>query len=103
NQGIYVSATPADCELQKSEGIYVEQIIRPTGLLDPIIEIRPTGNQVDDLIEEIRMREELDERVLVTTVLKRMEKELTKNCNKFGIRCRYIHSDIGTLERVGVM
>lgn len=103
NQVIYVSATPADYELQKSEGIYVEQIIRPTGLLDPIIEIRPTGNQVDDLIEEIRIREELDERVLVTTLTKRMAEELTKYFTKSGIRCRYIHSDIDTLERVEIM
>src|SRR5690606_26310774 len=100
---IYVSATPADYELQKSEGIYVEQIIRPTGLLDPIIEIRPTGNQVDDLIEEIRIREELDERVLVTTLTKRMAEELTKYFTKSGIRCRYVHSDVDTLERVEIM
>lgn len=103
NQVIYVSATPADYELQKSEGIYVEQIIRPTGLLDPIIEIRPTGNQVDDLIEEIRIREELDERVLVTTLTKRMAEELTKYFTKSGIRCRYVHSDVDTLERVEIM
>lgn len=103
NQVIYVSATPADYELQKSEGIYVEQIIRPTGLLDPIIEIRTTGNQVDDLIEEIRIREELDERVLVTTLTKRMAEELTKYFTKSGIRCRYVHSDVDTLERVEIM
>lgn len=103
NQVIYVSATPADYELQKSEGVYVEQIIRPTGLLDPIIEIRPTGNQVDDLIEEIRIREELDERVLVTTLTKRMAEELTKYFTKSGIRCRYVHSDVDTLERVEIM
>ena len=103
NMVIYVSATPADYELQKTEGVYVEQIIRPTGLLDPIIEIRPTANQVDDLMEEIRQREELDERVLVTTLTKRMAEELTKYFTKSGIRCRYIHSDIDTLERVEIM
>lgn len=103
NTVIYVSATPADYELQKTEGVYVEQIIRPTGLLDPIIEIRPTANQVDDLMEEIRQREELDERVLVTTLTKRMAEELTKYFTKSGIRCRYIHSDIDTLERVEIM
>lgn len=102
-QIIYVSATPADYELQKSEGVYVEQIIRPTGLLDPIIEIKPTANQVDDLIEEIRTREELDERVLVTTLTKRMAEELTKYFTKAGIRCRYVHSDVDTLERVEIM
>lgn len=103
NQVIYVSATPADYELQKSEGVYVEQIIRPTGLLDPIIEIRPSENQIDDLIEEIHQRTEKDERVLVTTLTKRMAEELAKYFTRVGIRCRYIHSDIDTLERVEIM
>ncbi len=103
NQVLYVSATPADYELQKSEGIYVEQIIRPTGLLDPIIEIRPSANQIDDLIEEIQLRCEADERVLVTTLTKRMAEELTKYLTKVAIRCRYIHSDVDTLERVEIM
>ena len=103
NQVIYVSATPADYELQKSEGIYVEQVIRPTGLLDPIIEVRPSLNQIDDLIEEIQVRCEADERVLVTTLTKRMAEELTKYLTKVAIRCRYIHSDVDTLERVEIM
>ena len=103
NQVIYVSATPADYEMQKSEGIFVEQIIRPTGLLDPIIEIRPSLNQIDDLIEEIQLRCELDERVLVTTLTKRMAEELSKYLTKVSIRCRYIHSDVDTLERVEIM
>lgn len=103
NQVIYVSATPADYELEKSEGVYVEQVIRPTGLLDPIIEIRPSLNQIDDLIEEIQQRVELDERVLVTTLTKRMAEELTKYLTKVSIRCRYIHSEVDTLERVEIM
>lgn len=103
NQVIYVSATPADYELQKSDGVYVEQIIRPTGLLDPIIEVRPTLNQIDDLVEEIHKRVEVDERILVTTLTKRMAEELAKYFSKIGIRCRYIHSDIDTLERVEIM
>ncbi|MBP9793617.1 MAG: excinuclease ABC subunit UvrB [Flavobacterium sp.] len=103
NQVLYVSATPADYELQKSEGIYVEQVIRPTGLLDPIIEVRPSLNQIDDLIEEIQQRCEVDERVLVTTLTKRMAEELTKYLTKVSIRCRYIHSDVDTLERVEIM
>ncbi|WP_395043064.1 excinuclease ABC subunit UvrB [Flavobacterium sp.] len=103
NQVIYVSATPADYELQKSEGIYVEQVIRPTGLLDPIIEVRPSLNQIDDLIEEIQLRCEADERVLVTTLTKRMAEELSKYLTKVAIRCRYIHSDVDTLERVEIM
>jgi excinuclease ABC subunit B len=103
NQVIYVSATPADYELQKCEGVYVEQVIRPTGLLDPIIEVRPSLNQIDDLIEEIQVRCELDERVLVTTLTKRMAEELTKYLTKVSIRCRYIHSDVDTLERVEIM
>ncbi len=103
NQLLYVSATPADYELQKTEGIYVEQIIRPTGLLDPIIEVRPSLNQIDDLIEEIQIRCEADERTLVTTLTKRMAEELTKYLTKVSIRCRYIHSDVDTLERVEIM
>ncbi len=103
NQVIYVSATPADYELQKSDGIYVEQIIRPTGLLDPVIEVRPSLNQIDDLIEEIQVRCELDERVLVTTLTKRMAEELAKYLTKVNIRCRYIHSEVDTLERIEIM
>ncbi|WP_228850992.1 excinuclease ABC subunit UvrB [Aegicerativicinus sediminis] len=103
NQVIYVSATPADYELQKSSGVYVEQVIRPTGLLDPIIEVRPSLNQIDDLIEEIQQRVEKDERVLVTTLTKRMAEELTKYLERIQIRCRYIHSDVDTLERVEIM
>ncbi|WKW45694.1 excinuclease ABC subunit UvrB [Myroides sp. JBRI-B21084] len=103
NQVLYVSATPADYELQKSEGVYVEQVIRPTGLLDPIIEVRPSQNQIDDLVEEIHQRVELDERVLVTTLTKRMAEELAKHFTKIGIRCRYIHSDVDTLERIEIM
>ncbi|RZJ69662.1 excinuclease ABC subunit UvrB [Flavobacterium sp.] len=103
HQVVYVSATPADYELQKSEGIYVEQIIRPTGLLDPVIEVRPSKNQIDDLIEEIQQRVELDERTLVTTLTKRMAEELTKYLTKVSIRCRYIHSEVDTLERVEIM
>ena len=103
NQVIYVSATPADYELQKCDGIYVEQVIRPTGLLDPIIEIRPSLNQIDDLIEEIQQRAEIDERVLVTTLTKRMAEELAKYLTKVSIRCRYIHSEVDTLERIEIM
>ncbi|WBV51367.1 excinuclease ABC subunit UvrB [Chryseobacterium gambrini] len=103
NQVIYVSATPADYELEKTGGAYIEQIIRPTGLLDPIIEIRPTLNQIDDLMEEIQKRADLDERVLVTTLTKKMAEELTKYFTKFGIRTRYIHSDVETLERIQIM
>jgi excinuclease ABC subunit B len=103
NQTIYVSATPADYELQKCDGVYVEQIIRPTGLLDPIIEIRPSLNQIDDLIEEIQTRAENDERVLITTLTKRMAEELAKYLDKVNIRCRYIHSDVDTLERIEIM
>ncbi|WP_337964648.1 excinuclease ABC subunit UvrB [uncultured Flavobacterium sp.] len=103
NQVIYVSATPADYELQKTDGIYIEQIIRPTGLLDPIIEVRPSLNQIDDLIEEIQVRCELDERVLVTTLTKRMAEELAKYLTKVNIRCRYIHSEVDTLERIEIM
>lgn len=103
NQVIYVSATPADYELEKSGGTYIEQIIRPTGLLDPVIEIKPSLNQIDDLIEEIQKRVELDERTLVTTLTKKMAEELTKYFTKFGIRTRYIHSDVETLERIQIM
>ena len=103
NQVIYVSATPDDYELQESGGVIVEQLIRPTGLLDPLIEVRPSMNQVDDLMEEIQKRVECEERVLVTTLTKRMAEELTEYLQKNGIRCNYIHSDIDTLERVQIM
>ena len=103
NQVLYVSATPSDYELEKTEGAFVEQIIRPTGLLDPIIEVRPSLNQIDDLIEEIQVRVEKDERTLVTTLTKRMAEELTKYLSRAQIRCRYIHSDVDTLERVEIM
>lgn len=103
NQLIYISATPANYELEKAEGIVVEQLIRPTGILDPIIEVRPSGNQVDDLIEEIHKIVEKDERVLVTTLTKRMAEELTKYLTKLQIRCRYIHSEVDTLERVEIL
>ncbi len=103
NQVIYVTATPADYELEKTDGIVVEQVIRPTGLLDPIIEVRPSKNQIDDLIEEIQKRIEVDERVLVTTLTKRMAEELAKYLTRIQIRCRYIHSDVDTLERVEIM
>ncbi|WP_077419389.1 excinuclease ABC subunit UvrB [Chryseobacterium sp. JV274] len=103
NQVIYVSATPADYELERTGGAYIEQIIRPTGLLDPIIEVRPTINQIDDLMEEIHKRSDADERVLVTTLTKKMAEELTKYFIKFGIRTRYIHSDVETLERIQIM
>ena len=103
NQVLFVSATPADYELTKTDGIYVEQVIRPTGLLDPIIEVRPSDNQIDDLIEEIQQRIEKDERTLVTTLTKRMAEELTKYLTRIQIRCRYIHSDVDTLERVEIM
>jgi len=102
-QIVFVSATPADYELQKSEGVIVEQIIRPTGLLDPQIEVRPRINQIDDLMEEIHLRSSKNERVLVTTLTKRMAEELTKYLDRMDIRCRYIHSDIDTMERVEIM
>jgi excinuclease ABC subunit B len=102
-QTIYVSATPADYELQKTEGVVVEQVIRPTGLIDPLIEIRPVGTQVDDLLEEIRLRQGTEERVLVTTLTKRMSEELTKYLIKNGVKCRYIHSEVDTLERVEIL
>jgi len=103
NQVLYVSATPADYELEKTDGAFVEQIIRPTGLLDPIIEVRPSQDQIDDLIEEIQTRTEKDERTLVTTLTKRMAEELTQYLSRAQIRCRYIHSDVDTLERVEIM
>ena len=103
NQVLYVSATPADYELKQTEGVYVEQVIRPTGLLDPEIEIRPSLDQIDDLIEEIQQRVEKDERTLVTTLTKRMAEELTKYFSRLNIRCRYVHSDVDTLERVEIM
>lgn len=103
HQIVYVSATPADFELEESEGIVVEQVIRPTGLLDPIIDVRPSANQIDDLIEEIQIRIERDERTLVTTLTKRMAEELQKYLDKLGIACRYIHSDIDTIERVEIL
>jgi len=103
NQVLYVSATPADYELEKTEGAFVEQIIRPTGLLDPVIEVRPSLNQIDDLMEEIQKRTEQDERTLVTTLTKRMAEELTQYLSRAQIRCRYIHSDVDTLERVEIM
>lgn len=103
NQVIYVSATPADYELIKSEGSVVEQFIRPTGLVDPPIEVRPTLHQIDDLVEEIEIRSKKDERILVTTLTKRMAEELYKYFDRMGIRCRYIHSDVDTLERVQIL
>ncbi len=103
NQVIYVSATPADYELKESEGIVVEQVIRPTGLLDPLIEVRPSLNQVDDLLDEIHKVVEREERVLVTTLTKRMSEELQKYFMNLGVRCRYIHSDVETLERVEIL
>jgi excinuclease ABC subunit B len=102
-QALFVSATPAEYELELSQGVFAEQVIRPTGLLDPIISVRPSENQVDDLMEEIHKRVELDERVLVTTLTKRMAEELTKFFTRYDIRCRYIHSDVDTLERVEIM
>lgn len=100
---IFVSATPADYELEKSEGVVVEQIIRPTGLLDPVIEVRPSKNQIDDLMEEIAVRAEADERILVTTLTKRMAEELNDYLEKNDVRCRYIHSDVDTLERIQIL
>ncbi len=103
DQLVYVSATPADYELQQSEGVYVEQVIRPTGLLDPLIEVRPSINQIDDLLDEISTVIKSGQRVLVTTLTKRMAEELTKYLNKLNVSSRYIHSDIDTLERVEIM
>jgi excinuclease ABC subunit B len=102
-QTIYVSATPADYELEKSEGVVVEQLIRPTGLLDPRIEVRPSKNQIDDLMEEIQQRVERNERVLVTTIAKRMAEELSEYLLRHGIKTTYIHSDVDTLERIRIM
>lgn len=102
-QAVYVSATPADFEIQESEGVVVEQIIRPTGLLDPVIEIRPSVNQVDDLLDEIQERTEMGDRTLVTTLTKRMAEELTKYMSRLGIKCRYIHSEVKTLDRVEIL
>ncbi len=103
NQVIFVSATPGDYELRKSEGVVVEQLIRPTGLLDPIIHIRPTVNQIDDLLEEIHGRIKVEERVLVTTLTKRMAEELSKYLDRVGVKCRYIHSEVDTLDRVEIL
>jgi excinuclease ABC subunit B len=103
NQVIYVSATPADYEIQLSEGVIVEQLIRPTGLLDPLIEVRPSLNQIDDLIHEMQLRIEKEERTIVTTLTKRMAEELQKYLDRIGIKCRYIHSDIDTIERVEIL
>jgi excinuclease ABC subunit B len=103
NQVIYVSATPSEYELRKSEGVVVEQIIRPTGLLDPEIDVRPSKNQIDDLLEEIDERVKKNERVLVTTLTKRMAEELTKYMDRVGIKCRYIHSEVATLDRVEIL
>ncbi|MDR0295200.1 MAG: excinuclease ABC subunit UvrB [Prevotellaceae bacterium] len=102
-QRVYVSATPADFELQESEGVVIEQVVRPTGLLDPVIEVRPTGNQIDNLVEEIAQRAAHNERILVTTLTKRMAEELTKYFERIEIRCRYIHSDVDTLERIQIL
>ncbi|WP_075603053.1 excinuclease ABC subunit UvrB [Saccharicrinis aurantiacus] len=103
NSAIYVSATPADYEIEKSEGVIVEQVIRPTGLLDPVIDVRPSINQIDNLLEEIRKRIELNERILVTTLTKRMAEELSSYLDKLDIKCAYIHSDVDTLDRVEIM
>ncbi|HET7818689.1 MAG TPA: excinuclease ABC subunit UvrB, partial [Bacteroidia bacterium] len=103
NQVIFVSATPAEFELKLSEGIVVEQLIRPTGLLDPVIEVRPTQHQIDDLLEEVRIVTQRDERILITTLTKRMAEELAKFLANAGVRCRYIHSDIDTMERVEIL
>jgi len=103
NKVIFVSATPADYELLKCEGIVVEQVIRPTGLLDPFVEVRPSQNQIDDLLDEINLRIKINERILVTTLTKRMAEELSKYFIRLGIKCRYIHSDVETLERVEIM
>ncbi|MGZ4043684.1 MAG: helicase-related protein, partial [Bacteroidia bacterium] len=103
NQVVYISATPADFELQEAGGIVVEQLIRPTGVLDPLIEVRPCANQVDDLLDEIHKTVAKDERVLVTTLTKRMAEELTKYLTKLNVRCRYIHSEVETLERIEIL
>jgi len=103
NQAIYVSATPSEYELRKSEGVIVEQLIRPTGLLDPQIEVRPSTNQIDDLLEEIDERSQKDERVLVTTLTKRMAEELSKFLSRADVKCKYIHSEVDTLDRVEIL
>ena len=103
NQVIFVSATPADYELELTKGVFTEQVIRPTGLLDPIIEVRPSINQIDDLVEEIQLRVEKDERILVTTLTKRMAEEMAKYLTRISIKCRYIHSDVETLKRVEII
>jgi excinuclease ABC subunit B len=103
NQAIYVSATPSEYELRKSEGVVIEQLIRPTGLLDPVIDVRPSKNQVDDLLDEIDERVKKNERVLVTTLTKRMAEELTKFMDRAGVKCRYIHSEVHTLDRVEIL
>lgn len=103
NQVIYISATPADYELQRSEGVIIEQVIRPTGLLDPMIEVRPSLNQIDDLMNEIDIRVQKEERVLITTLTKRMAEELTKYLENAGVKCRYIHSEVDTLDRVEIL
>lgn len=103
NQVVFVSATPGDYELRKSEGVVVEQLIRPTGLLDPVIEVRPTAQQIDDLLEEIHKRIKVEERVLVTTLTKRMAEELSKYLDRVGVKCRYIHSEVDTLDRVEIL
>jgi len=103
NQALFVSATPADYELQKCQGVIVEQVIRPTGLLDPVVEVRPSQNQIDDLLEEIDQRKQKNERTLVTTLTKRMAEELAKYLTRVDVNCRYIHSDVDTLERVEIL
>jgi excinuclease ABC subunit B len=103
NQVVYVSATPSEYELRKSEGVVVEQLIRPTGLLDPVIDVRPSRNQIDDLLEEIDEQVKKKERVLVTTLTKRMAEELTKFLDRAGVKCRYIHSEVTTLDRVEIL
>ncbi len=103
NQALFVSATPADYELQKCQGVIVEQVIRPTGLLDPVVEVRPSQNQIDDLLEEIDQRIKKNERILVTTLTKRMAEELAKYLSRMDVKCRYIHSDVDTLERVEIL
>jgi excinuclease ABC subunit B len=102
-QAIYVSATPADYELKKCEGVVIEQVVRPTGLLDPVIHVRPIGNQVEDLLAEVRKRVERSERVLVTTLTKRMAEDLTEYYSELDVRCRYLHSDVDTLERIELL
>lgn len=102
-QTIFVSATPADHELERSEGVVVEQVVRPTGLLDPPIEVRPSKNQIDDLLDEIRHRAKINERVLVTTLTKRMAEELTEFMGRNGVKCRYIHSEVETLDRIEIL